>query len=532
MNPHHKNRDRVCTVIKLKRLRECKSLKVEEFLQAFSETFGFSEDCLNTGEFKGTIFWFPLRETASELSDTCYDGSKVLDLFKSFQSEAVHSLLFLKSLCKVELYCRYSDSDYDLAPGEAFFSVELENSDGKSFGSSNLYEERTQFINKVKASCGQIPKEDIVCVTHPSFKTRFKTTHLPDIEDQSSWVVINVFKGGTMSDKLRQLVSDKELSYMPYVGAAVPRMTDNEDPLKGHIFCFLPLPQEKKSLTGLPVHFNGFFALSANRRHLKWASDDQEKLNMHRDKSIEWNNCLVNEVLPGVYMRLINEMVKISKENGNTKECVDAVYRCIPDEMIVDGKWEGSMNELFEQLIMTEFVFASSQSKWMKPNQPLYTMFDDQNVSRDQKEAVMKVLKAHLTLESTQVPKHIWKLIKKKTSPTDISPKKLCEIIRQEDKYKHILDTDEKLNLLEYITKDGKQKGGHGLLQGLELLPLQNGQFVKFHDPGAGTTPLYYCTAEQMELFPGLEDKMVSKRVSTCLDDILQHMAYSGKFKE
>ena len=524
-------------------------MKVEEFLQAFSETFGFSEDCLNTGEFKGTIFWFPLRETASKLSDTCYDGSKVIDLFKSFQSEAVHSLLFLKSLCKVELHCRssgsqsdksteivelysgVSGSEFDLGTGEAFFLVELVDGSDASLGDSNLYRERQRFLEDVKTACGKLPSEDIVCVTHPTFKTHFKTTHSPNTEEHSSnWIVINVFKGGTMSNKLRQLVSDKDLSYMPYVGVAVPRMMGNEEHLKGHIFCFLPLPQEKKSLTGLPVHFNGFFALSANRRHLKWASDDQEKLNMHRDKSIEWNERLVNEVLPGVYMRLIKEMIEVSKENGNTEESVAAVYRCIPDKSIVDTKWEGCMNELFKQLILTEFVFVPNQSKWVKPNQPLYTMFDNQNASRDQKETVMKVLRSHDSLVSTAVPKHIWELLKKKASPTDISPSQLCEIIREEDKYKHVIGTDEKLRLLEYITTGMQKDGSHGLLQGLELLPLQNGQFVAFQNPGAGTTPLYHCTAEEIELFPGLEDRMVSRNVSKCLDDVLQRMAYSGKF--
>ena len=36
------------------------------------------------------------------------------------------------------------------------------------------------------------------------------------------------------------------------------------------MFCFLPLPLEQKSATGLPVHVNGYFSISQNRRHLKW----------------------------------------------------------------------------------------------------------------------------------------------------------------------------------------------------------------------------------------------------------------------
>ena len=528
MNPHHKNRDRVCTVIKLKRLRKCKSMNVEEFLHAFSETFGFSEDCLNTGEFQGTIFWFPLRESASELSGTCYDGSKVIDLFKSFQSEAVHSVLFLKSLSKAELFCRGSDSELDLANDEAFFSVELGEGDDTSFGSSNLHEERAQFIENVKTSCGQIPKEDIVCVTHPKFKTRYKTTQSTSIKEQSSnWLVVNVFKGGTMSDKLRQLVSDKELSYMPYVGVGVPRMTGNEEPLKGHIFCFLPLPQEKKSLTGLPVHFNGFFALSQNRRHLKWASDDQEKLNMHRDKSIEWNERLVNEVLPGVYIRLIKEMIKISQDQGNSPESVAAVYRCIPDKLFVDSKWEGCLNELIKQLLMTEFIFLPKQSKWVQSNQPLYAMFDRQIVSEGQKETVTKLLNSHEHIENTEVPTYIWNLLKRQASPRDVSPAEVCKIMRSEDVYKGAIDINDKKHLLQYITKDGE----FGLLEGLELLPLQNGTFTTFRSTGG--CPVVFCgTKEEIALFPGLEDKFVSSTLPLVLQEILFKLGREGGFNK
>eukprot|EP00966_Prymnesium_polylepis_P010987 252682-Prymnesium_polylepis.1 len=39
--------------------------------------------------------------------------------------------------------------------------------------------------------------------------------------------------------------------------------------VKGQAFCFLPLPAE----TGLPVHTNGYFELSANRRDI-WYGDD------------------------------------------------------------------------------------------------------------------------------------------------------------------------------------------------------------------------------------------------------------------
>ena len=515
---------------------------MEEFLNAFSETFGFSEDCLNQGEYNGTIFWFPLRDTPSELSGTCYTGSKVLDLFKSFRSEAVHSLLFLKSLCKAELFCRGSNSEYDFENGEPFLTVELEDTGIRDSNcqvrtDSNLQNERKTFLDSVKLACekvssGGVPSEDIVYVAHPTFKTRYKTTQMSEVDEKvSNWVVINVYKGESMSDKLRKLINDKDLSYMPYVGAAVP-LSNNEETLKGHIFCFLPLPQEKRSLTGLPVHFNGFFALSQNRRHLKWASDDQEKMNMHRDKSIEWNECLVNEVLPGVYIRLIKEMINISINNNNAEGAVDAVYRCIPDEALVDNKWEGCLKELHKQLTLTNFIFVPKSSKWVPPNQPLYTMFDDQNTTAAQEETVIKLLKSYKGVDVTQVPKHIWTLLKGRASPRNITPSDLCKILQSEDTYKEVIDYDEKLKLLEYITKDMQKEGKYELLSGLELIPLMNGEFVAFNDEGYGKNSVYYYTAEQIEIFPGLESRLVSRKITKSLEEILQNLACIGKFKQ
>ena len=85
---------------------------------------------------------------------------------------------------------------------------------------------------------------------------------------------------------------------------------------------------------------NGFFALSQNRRHLKWASADQESFDMHRDKAIQWNECLLEEVLPEAYARLISSLINISRESKNTKESIEAVYRCIPDLTLVDERWK------------------------------------------------------------------------------------------------------------------------------------------------------------------------------------------------
>ena len=520
MNPHEKVPDKVCISIKLKDLKKCKRMKVVEIEDALLGTFGLTADTLTTGNYNGTIFWFPLRETPSELSDTCYDRDKVLDLFKSFQTEAVHSLLFLKSLCNIELFCRGSETEFDLLEGQEFFSVELHDSD------NTVKNEREMFLREIKDTSGNIPDNDIVCIVQPRFETRLKTTGIVAVEATiSSWLVINVYKGGKMSERLRQLVSDKDLSYSPYVGAAV-LLDDCSEPFKGHVFCFLPLPQEKKSLTGLPVHFNAFFALSQNRRHLKWASADQETLHLHRDKAIEWNECLVNEVLPQVYMRLIKEMITISGTHGNNGASVEAVYKCIPDESVVDDKWLGCVESLYQKLLQTEVIFVPNRSKWVQPHQPLYTMFSEQKVSCDTEDTVINTVNHCRTVEPTIVPIHVWEWVRKIDTARDITPAELSNLLRLEDTYTTALTPVEKLKLLEYITMDNEFE----LLQGLELLPLETGSIVTFQGQGSAPSTVFMCTKEEVSLFPGLEERFISTNVPLPLKETLRTLADQGEY--
>ena len=48
----------------------------------------------------------------------------------------------------------------------------------------------------------------------------------------------------------------------PWAGVAA--LTSAERTLDGQAYCFLPLP----AFTGMPVHVNGFFELSNNRRDI------------------------------------------------------------------------------------------------------------------------------------------------------------------------------------------------------------------------------------------------------------------------
>ena len=104
---------------------------------------------------------------------------------------------------------------------------------------------------------------------------------------------------------------DPSLSYLPKVGVAMALPSSPQDSvpeIQGHVFCVLPLPVQKTSLTGLPVHVNGFFALTQNRGQIKFPTTGQEGQPL-TDQSLKWNQCLLEEAIPQAYATMILEAI-------------------------------------------------------------------------------------------------------------------------------------------------------------------------------------------------------------------------------
>ena len=85
--------------------------------------------------------------------------------------------------------------------------------------------------------------------------------------DVGEWMVCQVLGSGKGIDHILQQGTAAGGSKMiPWVGVAakLPTGAGGSIKLPGRAFCFLPLPVH----TGLPVHINGFFELSSNRRDI------------------------------------------------------------------------------------------------------------------------------------------------------------------------------------------------------------------------------------------------------------------------
>ena len=293
---------------------------IPDQFQPYKGIFDCTEDTFKQGSYNGTLFRFPLRTKPSKLSPTLYTTQKVHTLFESFEADAHLILLFLQYLESIELFDR-EETDND---ARKTFQVRITNDTLQL-----VRENRSEFRRKI--SSGELLPE-AVWVTYPiTIEAITYSKGTQSASERHSFLVTNYFCGGEISSEFRTLASDQDLSYLPLVGIAMelPERPGQETPdMKGHVFCFLPLPVQKTSLTGLPVHINGFFALSQNRRYIKTPTAEQEDLAEKEgqpltDKSLLWNQCLLQEAIPKAYASLLLDAT--DEQNYNVQS--EAVYK-------------------------------------------------------------------------------------------------------------------------------------------------------------------------------------------------------------
>lgn len=348
--------------MKLKKLHKYKKFNVEECLKAFSGVFGFDQNTIESGHFEGTIFRFPLRQEETKLSDNIYDKSKVDDLFMSFKDEAPVSLLFLKCLESITLLREENESKTgDI--GEIHFSVCIDETTIEAVRSA-----RKDMRSQIQGLGNTLPSDPIA----NSYNMKIYVEDDARNATCRSWKVMNLFQGeNRMSSTLQKLSKDDSLSYSPYVGVAMDM--DCPSNFQGHVFCFLPLPLTEKSLSGLPIHVNGFFALSQSRRFVKWPTADQIRNHTHTDKSIQWNQALVIEVLSEVYSSFLQELVQESSNYEDLSAHATTVSQCIPNTNEVDEHWRILIPPLVEKLKNTKIFFTTNKGgEWISKDQAVF----------------------------------------------------------------------------------------------------------------------------------------------------------------
>lgn len=391
--------------------------------------------------FDGTIFRFPLRNKASDISDNLYDSDKVVELFDSFIADADLSLLFLKNVTSVSL---------------------------KHINVHGTVSTRLEVKSSV--STDVVLKSEDKSIIEGS--TRFKLITLNSEDHKNTkWLVTTcTMKQGNVAN-LDSLA--KKLSFFPRVDLAFP-CDEKRDCSESRLSCFLPLPNNESNKTGLPVYVNACFGLTDNRRHIKWQEEDQK-----HDEHAVWNELLMKEVLPQAYLMIIQDAIKLVQESILS---VSSVYDLWPDiaQIKHKDKWYAValdvLHHLFRQNVAV-LSLAKDERRFITPSEAVFPC--NGPTSSDILAAIKTTLVScgeNLVTLPGSVARAINEAYPHLNALKRVTPTFLRDVLRRIDV--HIISKDTKICLLEYILSDGKYRE----LQGLQLLPLTNGSFRSFTD--------------------------------------------------
>ena len=455
----------------------------------FQDVFGC--DLKDSEKYEGTLFRFPLRTKASELSKEGYSEEKVLKLFDSLQTEASVVLLFLKNICSISLHKRFKNGET-----ECSFKVEISEE-----SRDEVMKRRQEFLSKATEKTEISDSRYVMNVK----VMKGSTTH------EYRWLVVNQI--GSNVSRISELATKENLP--PWIGMALPLGNESNRMFDGRIFCFLPLPPDVDCETGLPVHVHGAFALTDNRRGLVWPGADNQS------STAEWNKLLLTNVAVEVYSKLLHVLLQNSPSIGvDERSRSQLVYSTLPCKAKVKGHWQVILDPLFQKLSKEEWRLFLAQhasgDSWVR----LQDAIVDRLVDSHMHETVLKALLNCSETVITSIPSHVLNIVENHfPASRDITPGLMRSVLKRQHDLK--ASREDKIELLEYILEDDPSDD----LAGIPLLPLANKEFTTFMSNTHIARPsssVFIATATcPISVLPNFDHRFLSEDVPTTVKDKL-----------
>ncbi|XP_062586452.1 sacsin-like isoform X2 [Saccostrea cucullata] len=487
-------------------------------LEPLYNLFGINEQTARNGEFKGTFFWFPLRKSPSQLSENTYSPEKVEDLFKSFKEEMSSELLFLTSIEEIGIYKIENDS----CESECTIAIDQSCAE-ETRNERQCYKEKIKDIeinmaedDRWISQCDPVWLKSIV-----TYKIRMN-----GIETLQVWFIVQYFHAGSMNKELSNLIRNRRSKYRPYIGVAA-RL---DKPIQcSQLFCFLPLPFEDESSTGLPLHVNGFFALDSNRQHLKWPSHDQNISHSHLENDMLWNVLVVQEILPVVYVEFLQSWQSDRFGSELKGRYLEMLYHHIPRMSTVRSHWACVGEKIHQHLLESQIPCLESRN-WIHTKEAYFAVFAENTQEEEKKivtELYQKCTKKVVILKEHEDLFYYWRDCDSNVHLKCTNPKETRNLLRGDPTYKQ-LGVNSKSHLLVYICSDGRLSD----LDGIELLPLQNGKYGTLQiERNWPQNTFYLCKEEELQILNGKESFLIlNTDTISKIGKVLESLASTGQY--
>ena len=320
--------------------------------------------------YKGTLFRFPFRTLLqagkSKICQKVYDEDKVEAMVDSLREGASLLLLYSEKVTEVELF----ELKNNQKPEEMklIFSVKKT---GDSIGSS------TPFIKtcaewwrkkmRDEANLGECPSKSQCITINIVRSTATSSGKLEQSNLQESWLTSSCI--GKESSCAMALTSEgREKGLMPLAETAAKlyskrSTTETPQAVQGEAFCFLPLSIN----TGLPVHINGFFAVTSNRRQI-WEPGTTE-----HDKPFEgeWNVGLLSDAIACSYIQLLLEMKRRLPRDTMSLQAILPRH-----DRLHSAAWTPLAKSVYDKIVDESLAVFWCNEKWLDINSG-YILDDD-----------------------------------------------------------------------------------------------------------------------------------------------------------
>ena len=405
--------------------------------------------------FSGTFFRFPLRDTARErrVSSHVYNVNKLRELLIALREEAKMILLFLRSVKSVEVH-----EISQLGERADLLKVCVQGEDDLP--------KRSHFQEEIKATFASFSYR-IETPIELSIHLRVKVIDSIDLSNssQSDWLIAS--RVGSHYERVHHVA--QALKALPWVGIA---LEISSDPVGGRVFCVLPMPSEVSC--HLPVHVNATFSLNDERRELKWSGIERKN-----DNSAEWNNLIIQHLLPPCYAGMLLKYAKQLLTN-------DKFYRAWPDvNRVRYTNWSHMLSPFFKQ-ILSHRVFWSHNNQWASKSNAFFI---------PQASIVPGAVISLLSIcgESVvAIPDKVWDIFTFMSIEVVVISPKITRMKLKQNRHSYSSFTyGQKLDLLCYCLSDNDYDD----LIGLVLLPHMDCTFSEFLG-GYRSEPVYVCSSQ------------------------------------
>ncbi|XP_076110784.1 sacsin-like [Mytilus galloprovincialis] len=350
--------------------------------------------------------------------------------------------------------------------------------------------ERTQLLSETNFPENTIPLENTPdeCLIRD---IEIKLTTAETSCQTDKWVIVNQ-PDRTSNDERDEF--DIGPHCKPNITLAYHYANNKDKPMVGgRIFNYLPLPVT--CITGFPVCVQGPFAISQNRRELKFPDKRST------DRFVLWNEKLF-QLIPSTYKLLVNYLISTSDMNGNSEQSVATVYNCIPDIDEVETFWKPYTESVYKEVLSLPIFFTElKDNHWVTKEVALNPPTNNELVKTrvttyllDHKQPVIKI--------GGNIPSILCR-----SEITMITPAFMVNFLRNAI-LPETYPGEMRLCLLEYILQD------HTLdIEGIKLIPVENGDYVCFcrsyEYDDEPEEKLLLLSADQRRVFPGLEHRIV-----------------------